>query len=777
VEELFPPHTTAFMLGQPHYGAQGEVIKIDREHKGRIQLKFEVTDEPDLSKAITMQEKVAEKYEPGYRASQRLGMSSHILARVTGSIFIVRGAREQQMDSVSKTNIGLNLKFNKKSEEVCGFTKKSEDGQWLYSSGCVDVLREYQFKFPEVFDYIASANNASNDMFHELDVFSGPDGLERVQELVSWLDNLPTQKATRQPFGTRVLDEAVIKEMENSENELRKKEVVMQVRPHLLYLPNHLAGSSLIEPGTIFSLFDRVVNVRDGFSVPLGLKGTIIRIQKGSKVEDNLYDVLFDEAFTGGLSLRCSNGRGYRVPGSALINISFKEGISVKDFDINSSKNKPRAVVRPYEREENYSSKGSKNENVWNKKSTATAVAYGQPNQRKEESNKQIFPPAPQNLPKPPEFMQSKRSERTETQDKNQTRKGLGRGRGRDRGENQVQILKRSEGNAQEGWHKDLWESLESESQSSNNAQKENRQSIEKSPDTVADMENSLKKLLNISSENSKGKGAHTVPLDTNSHPVGAQNLPFNSDPYPSIGRNQDFCRTLGDHMVRQQRSIPRYDYITEQGTGLVAAQVVLDDGSMHHSPFPMKNIEDASESAARVALEVMGLLPIAKENYRGKGRGRRGKGRGPQPENKYQFWATYDESANVESYHPQEKKEKVHKNSRLAHQQMAGTEQMDIRYRDKERSVPQKNTSPVKPQFVPLQVDRKAVKSKEREVEEDLVMPKLETVEASVIKPSEQVTKVVKEENKPPKGRGKGVGGAKRKPRIAANFGGSPAQ
>ena len=100
----------------------------------------------------------------------------------------------------------------------------------------------------------------------------------------------------------------------------------MQVRPHLLYLPNQLAGSSLVEPGTVFSLFDRVVNVREGFSVPLGLRGVIIRIQKGEKVEDNLYDVLFDEVFTGGLSLRCSSGRGYRLPGSALINITFKEG-------------------------------------------------------------------------------------------------------------------------------------------------------------------------------------------------------------------------------------------------------------------------------------------------------------------------------------------------------------------------------------------------------------------------------------------------------------------
>ena len=52
VEELFPTGTTAFMLGQPHYGAQGEVIKIDPEHKGRIQLRFMVDEEPDLSEVM-----------------------------------------------------------------------------------------------------------------------------------------------------------------------------------------------------------------------------------------------------------------------------------------------------------------------------------------------------------------------------------------------------------------------------------------------------------------------------------------------------------------------------------------------------------------------------------------------------------------------------------------------------------------------------------------------------------------------------------------------------
>ena len=58
--------------------------------------------------------------------------------------------------------------------------------------------------------------------------------------------------------------------------------------------------------------------------MPLGLRGTLIRIQKGTRPSDNLYDVVFDKPFIGGLALNCTAGRGYRLPGSALINISFK---------------------------------------------------------------------------------------------------------------------------------------------------------------------------------------------------------------------------------------------------------------------------------------------------------------------------------------------------------------------------------------------------------------------------------------------------------------------
>ena len=49
----------------------------------------------------------------------------------------------------------------------------------------------------------------------------------------------------------------------------------MQVRPHLLYKPNLYHGSSMPDDTTKFYLFDRVVNVREGYSVPLGLRGTV----------------------------------------------------------------------------------------------------------------------------------------------------------------------------------------------------------------------------------------------------------------------------------------------------------------------------------------------------------------------------------------------------------------------------------------------------------------------------------------------------------------------
>lgn len=41
-----------------------------------------------------------------------------------------------------RANVGLNLKFNKKNEEVPGYTKKVGN-EWMYSSAVEQLLAEY----------------------------------------------------------------------------------------------------------------------------------------------------------------------------------------------------------------------------------------------------------------------------------------------------------------------------------------------------------------------------------------------------------------------------------------------------------------------------------------------------------------------------------------------------------------------------------------------------------------------------------------------------------
>jgi len=54
------------------------------------------------------------RYMPGSVAAQRLGINSHLLSRVTGTIYVI----ESSTIEVTKHNLGLNLKFNKRNEEV-----------------------------------------------------------------------------------------------------------------------------------------------------------------------------------------------------------------------------------------------------------------------------------------------------------------------------------------------------------------------------------------------------------------------------------------------------------------------------------------------------------------------------------------------------------------------------------------------------------------------------------------------------------------------------------
>ncbi|XP_074544570.1 5'-3' exoribonuclease 1 isoform X1 [Halichoeres trimaculatus] len=343
LDELFPPATTVFMVGNPYYGAMGEVQdSSDVIKDGRIRVVFNVPHEPQLEPLIQNQHKYCVKYSPGYVLASRLGITSYLVSRFSGSIFIGRGSKKNPCGE-QKANVGLNLKFNKKNEEVPGYTKKTEK-EWLYSAAVEELLAEYLDRFSEVFNTVS--RNSHDDVFYEDDIWPGleENGAEKVAEITAWLKGHPVSSVSRASCDLQVLDSAIVERIEEAVEKAKvkksSKKVRVTVKPHLLFRPLEQQQGVVPDPDAEYRLFDRVVNTREGFSVPLGLRGTIIGIQGADREAEVLYEVLFDEEFAGGLNIRCASPRGYRLPPCALINLSH-------GARVDPASHKLTAVVKP----------------------------------------------------------------------------------------------------------------------------------------------------------------------------------------------------------------------------------------------------------------------------------------------------------------------------------------------------------------------------------------------------------------------------------------------
>ena len=61
-------------------------------------------------------QKYQSKYLPAYIIAKQIGLSSHVISRFTGTIYVNTGCRED--DKNKHVNVGLNLRFNKTGQEV-----------------------------------------------------------------------------------------------------------------------------------------------------------------------------------------------------------------------------------------------------------------------------------------------------------------------------------------------------------------------------------------------------------------------------------------------------------------------------------------------------------------------------------------------------------------------------------------------------------------------------------------------------------------------------------
>ncbi|KAK6965733.1 5p-3p exoribonuclease 1-like isoform X2 [Biomphalaria glabrata] len=318
LEEIFPAGCDIFMLGNPHYGAQGKVREI-LVNDCRLRIALEVKQEPDFRNLGLSGN--SEVYFSNNKAGQQIGVDGHTMSRITGSVFIERSG------GGSKANIGLNLKFTKRCEEVPGYTRRLEDG-WGYSYKCVKIVEDYINSFPDVWIKVQQ-QKANTDVYTEDSLF--PQGSKsKLADVLKYLEELPCSKAPHVKFGSQVLSEDSIKEIEEMTAALNPVPdiVKMKVKPRCVFRPLVNQGTLVPDPAADFQLYDRIVVVKIGYSVPFGKRGTITGIpneEEGGLTPNSLYDVVFDEPFSGGITLRCSSNKGYRVPGSAMLNLTYGE--------------------------------------------------------------------------------------------------------------------------------------------------------------------------------------------------------------------------------------------------------------------------------------------------------------------------------------------------------------------------------------------------------------------------------------------------------------------
>lgn len=331
LQDFFPAGTSVFMLGWQYYGCQGEVIKTDME-SGTVRINLTIFEEPELGAIMNDESMHAERYFNGHTIANSVGISSYILSRLTGTIYVVAGSAKLAIEQANprRVNVGLNLKFTKRGEEVPGYTKYVQS-QWQYSQKTIDVLRLYKAKFPEMVEVLSKTCGKQNpENLYESEVI--PIHCEyTLKDVEAFIQSLPCATIQSIKTGTdnmyikdtaiQVLEKQIKHFMFIQENR-RPKRMIMQEKPDLLFKPLPTSGSLIPDPTTTYELYDRVVNTRQGFSVPFGLRGTVVGIRPAEMEVNTLYEVIFDEDFQGGISIRNSSKSGYKMPPSSLLNLS-----------------------------------------------------------------------------------------------------------------------------------------------------------------------------------------------------------------------------------------------------------------------------------------------------------------------------------------------------------------------------------------------------------------------------------------------------------------------
>lgn len=157
-----------------------------------------------------------------YQAAAEIGINVKILARITGSVLVVKGARRPKSDlpeNLSKLNIGLQFKYIKQQEELSGYARRI-DNQWFLSNKAIALIQAYVEKFPVVIEYLSKTSERAELLF-EQDLFPQDVGEKKVEEIVAWLKEQDHTKAERVACGSKTMEKESVEKILDAIEQLK----------------------------------------------------------------------------------------------------------------------------------------------------------------------------------------------------------------------------------------------------------------------------------------------------------------------------------------------------------------------------------------------------------------------------------------------------------------------------------------------------------------------------------------------------------------------------
>ena len=159
------------------------MLSVDKNVEKSIKVKFDEINEPEMEH---VKQQSAQHYMSVDDVAKKLGFSTNVISRITGTIYLLlshskkakksRKKKEVKPARVQKkVNVGLCLKFNKRKEEIFGWSK-SVDDEWFFSSDTIEVLEKY------ITEFLSKHQNSYE--FQDLIVF-GEDGLNETRSFTS----------------------------------------------------------------------------------------------------------------------------------------------------------------------------------------------------------------------------------------------------------------------------------------------------------------------------------------------------------------------------------------------------------------------------------------------------------------------------------------------------------------------------------------------------------------------------------------------------------------